>query len=160
MGFHRSSHSVFECQYHIVWSTKYRKRVMTLAHEKEYCEQLLRRAAVEYGMNILSVEVDEDHVHIYIEIPPQRSVGDAVRILKSVSARMMFKRFDYFKRKIWSGKLWGASYFVRTVGDGVTAAMIRRYIEEHADKGLEPAQGDLFLESEFKSKQRKITRSP
>ncbi|NUM59885.1 MAG: IS200/IS605 family transposase [Bdellovibrionaceae bacterium] len=71
IGFHRSSHSVFECQYHIVWSTKYRKRVMTLAHEKEYCEQLLRRAAIEYGINILSVEVDDDHVHIYIEIPPQ-----------------------------------------------------------------------------------------
>lgn len=71
----------------------------------------------------------------------------------------MFKRFDYFKRKIWSGKLWGASYFVRTVGEGVTAAMVRRYIEEHADKGLEPAQGDLFPKSEFKSKQRKITRS-
>ncbi len=87
----------------------------------------------------------EDHVHIYIEIPPQRSVGEAVRILKSVSARMMFRRFDYFKRKIWSGKLWGASYFARTVGEGVTAAMVRRY--EHADKGLEPAQGGAFPKS-------------
>lgn len=133
---------------------------MTLAHEKEYCEQLLRRTAVEYGMNIISVEVDEDHVHIYIEIPPQRSVGEAVRILKSVSARMMFKRFDYFKRKLWSGKLWGASYFVRTVGEGVTAAMVRRYIEEHADKGLESAQGELFPKVEARSKSRKIPRSP
>ena len=147
MSFHRSSHSVFECQYHIVWSTKYRKRVMTLPHEKEFCAQLLRRAASEYGMNIQSIEVDEDHVHIYIEIPPQRSVGGAVKILKSVSARMMFKRFAYFKRKIWSGKLWGPSYFVRTVGEGVTAEMVRRYIEEHADKGLESAQGEFFPRS-------------
>jgi putative transposase len=117
---------------------------MTLPHEREYCEQLLRRAAQEYGMHIQTMEVDEDHVHLYVEIPPQRSVGEAVRILKSVSARMMFKRFGYFKKKIWSGKLWGASYFVRTVGEGVTAAMVRRYIAEHADKGMEPAQGDLF----------------
>ena len=95
-------------------------------------------------MNIQSMEVDEDHVHLYIEIPPQRAVGDAVRILKSVSARMMFKRFPYFKKKIWSGKLWGASYFVRTVGEGVTAAMVKRYIDKHAQKGLEPAQGVLF----------------
>jgi putative transposase len=150
MGFHRSSHSVFECQYHVVWSTKYRKRVMTLPHEREYCEQLLRRAADEYGMKIHSIEVDQNHVHLYIEIPPQRSVGEAVRILKSVSARLMFKRFDYFKRKLWSGRLWGASYFVRTVGEGVTAAMVRRYIEEHAEKGLEPVQGELFQESDFK----------
>ena len=55
---------------------------MTLPHEREYCMQVLRRTAVEYGMNIQSIEVDEDHVHIYIEIPPQRSVGEAIRILK------------------------------------------------------------------------------
>ena len=133
---------------------------MTLTHEKDYCEQLLRRTAVEYGMNIISVEVDDDHVHVYIEIPPQRSVGEAVRILKSVSARLMFKRFDYFKRKLWSGKLWGASYFARTVGEGVTAAMVRRYIEEHADKGLESAQGELFPKEESKSNPRKVPRSP
>lgn len=144
MGFHRSSHSVYECQYHLVWATKYRKRVMTLPHEREYCEQVLRRAAREYGMNIEALEVDEDHVHLYIEIPPQRSVGEAVRILKSVSARMMFKRFTYFRKKLWSGKLWGASYFVRTVGEGVTAGMVRRYIEVHAEKGVESAQGNLF----------------
>ena len=144
MGFHRSSHSVFECQYHVVWVTKYRKKVLTLPHEREFCAQVLRRAATEYGMNIQSLEVDEDHVHLYIEIPPQRSVGGAVRILKSVSARLVFKRFSYLRRKLWGGSLWGASYFVRTVGEGVTAAMVRRYIEEHADKGLEPAQGELF----------------
>lgn len=148
MSFHRSSHSVFECQYHLVWATKYRKRVMTLAHEREYCEALLRRAASEYGMNIQSIEVDEDHVHLYIEIPPQRSIASGVKILKSVSARMMFKRFGYFKKKIWSGNLWGASYFVRSVGEGVTAAMVKRYIEQHAEKGLEPAQGVLFPRSQ------------
>jgi putative transposase len=149
MGFHRSSHSVFECQYHLVWATKYRKRVMTLPHEREYCEKVLRRAAEEYGFKIKVMEVDEDHVHLYIEIPPQCSVGTAVRILKSVSARMMFKRFTYFKKKIWSGKMWGASYFARTIGEGVTAAMVRRYIEIHAEKGLESAQGELFPAKKF-----------
>jgi putative transposase len=117
---------------------------MTLPHEREYCEQILRRAATEYGMSIQSLEVDEDHVHLYIEIPPQRSVGRGVGILKSVSARLMFKRFGYFRRKLWAGELWGDSYFVRTVGEGVTAAMVRRYIAVHAEKGLEPAQGELF----------------
>lgn len=117
---------------------------MTLPHGREYCEQVLRRAAAEYGMNIESLEVDGDHVHLYIEIPPQRSVGRAVAILKSVSARLIFKRYSYFRRKLWAGELWGDSYFVRTVGEGVTAAMVRRYIAAHAEKGLEPAQGELF----------------
>jgi putative transposase len=152
MGFFRSSHAVFECQYHVVWATKYRKRALKEPHEREFCEQVLRRAAAEYGMHIETIEVDVDHVHIYIFIPPQRSVGSAVRILKSISARLMFKRFQYLKRMLWGGNLWGASYFVRTVGEGVTAAMVRRYIQDHADKGLEPAQGDLFPSREFKSK--------
>ena len=125
---------------------------MTLAHEREYCDQVLRRAATEYGMKIQSLEIDEDHVHLYIEIPPQRSVGRGIGILKSVSARLMFKRFSYIRRKLWAGELWGDSYFVRTVGEGVTAAMVRRYIADHADKGLEPAQGELFPKKEIKLK--------
>ena len=144
MGFHRSSHSIFECQYHVVWATKYRKRVLTLPHEREFCEQVLRRTAAEFGMNILSLEVDEDHVHLHIEIPPQRSVGKGIGILKSVSARLMFKRFNYLRKKLWGGEFWGDSYFARTVGDGVTAAMVKRYILNHAEKGLESAQGELF----------------
>ena len=95
-------------------------------------------------MNIKALEVDVDHVHIYIEIPPQRSVGRAVGILKSASARMVFKRFGYLRRKLWGGELWGDAYFARTVGEGVTAAIVRKYIAEHADKGLPPAQGELF----------------
>ncbi len=140
----RSSHAIFECQYHVIWVTKYRRRVMTLEHEREYCERVLRRVATEYGMEILMIEVDQDHVHIQISIPPQKSVGKSIGILKSVSARMMFRRFNYVRRKLWAGEFWGDSYFVRTVGEGVTAAMVRRYIGEHADKGFEPAQGSLF----------------
>ena len=133
---------------------------MTLDHEREYCEQILRRAAEEYGFWIEAMEVDEDHVHLYLEIPPQKSVGKSIGILKSVSARMMFKRFSYFRRKLWKGELWGDSYFVRTVGEGVTAAMVRRYINEHAEKSMEPAQGELFPDVEPKKKSRKLPRSP
>lgn len=141
---HHSSHSVFDCRYHLVWSTKYRKRALTHEHERKECEGLLRRAAQEYGMGILAIEVDIDHAHIYIQIPPQRSVGRAVGILKSISARKMFNRFPYIKRKLWAGELWEDSYFVRTVGQGVTAEIVERYIEQHADKALESAQTELF----------------
>ena len=113
-------------------------------HEQEYCEKMLRRAAKEYDMEILSMEVDADHVHVYMEIPPQRSVGKGVGILQSISARAMFQRFPYLKAKLWSGALWEASYFVRSIGDGVTAAMIKQYIESHSDRAFGPAQAELF----------------
>lgn len=117
---------------------------MTLPHEREYCEKVLKKAATEYGMNILMSEVDEDHVHLQVEIPPQLAVGQGIGILKSVSARFMFKRFNYLRRRLWAGELWSASYFVRTVGEGVTASMVKRYIDKHATKGLEPAQLSIF----------------
>ena len=143
MGFHRSSHAVWDCRYHLVWSTKYRRRALK-DREREACEKLLRRIAEKYGMNVESLEVDVDHVHLYIEIPPQRSVGEAVRILKSISARLMFKRFPNIKKYLWEGHLWEASYFVRAVGDGVTAEMVKQYIEQHSEKAQISAQLSLF----------------
>lgn len=67
MSFRRSSHSAFECQHHVVWTTKYRNRVMTLGSERDYCAEVLRRAASGYEMWIEGLEVDEDHVHLYLE---------------------------------------------------------------------------------------------
>lgn len=101
-------------------------------------------------MWIHSIEVDADHVHLQIEVPPQRSVGSAVRILKSFSARLVFQKYGYLKKNLWAGELWGDGYFVRTVGDEVTAAMVKRYIDAHADRGIEPAQGLLFTKGKAK----------
>ena len=142
--FKRSSHAVFDCRYHLIWTVKYRKRALKHQHEREECEELLRRVGREYGMEVDAVSVDEDHVHVSIEIPPQRSVGRAVGILKSISARKMFKRFPYLKRQLWAGELWSDGYFARTTGEGVTAAVVKRYIESHEERALGPVQPELF----------------
>jgi len=140
----RSSHSVWECLYHIVWATKRRRRALSGARERAYCARLLRRVADVYDMYIEALEVAADHVHMCIAIPPQQSVGEAVRKLKSMSARFMFKRFPDLKRKMWTTELWSPSYFVRAVGDRVTADVIRRYIESHEDEAALGSQVELF----------------
>ena len=144
--FQRSSHSVWDCRYHLVFSTKRRRRALKTEFERQYCEKLLRRVAEAYDMNVLVIEVDSDHIHVYLEIPPQTSVGRAVRVLKSLSARYMFKKFSQLKRVFWSGEMWSPSYFVRSVGEGVTAETVRRYIETHEDRsaGSESIQAELF----------------
>ena len=111
---------------------------------RESCAKKLRGIAESYGMNIINLEVDIDHVHVNIEIPPQRSVGGAVRILKSLSARGMFKDWPRLKEKLWGGNLWEGSYFVRAIGDGVTAKMVERYIENHSEKAQNSKQLKLF----------------
>jgi Transposase IS200 like len=85
-----------------------------------------------------------DHVHLYIQIPPQRSVGEAVRILKSISSRMLFKRLPYLRRKMWSGYIWSAGYAVKSLGEAVTGKVLRKYLEEHKAKAFGPAQPELF----------------
>lgn len=142
--FRRSSHSVFDCRYHLIWTTKYRTRLLLREHERQECERLLRRIAHDYGMEIHAVEIDVDHVHLYVQIPPQRSVGEAVRIFKSISSRMLFKRFPYLRRKMWSGYIWSAGYAVKTLGEAVTGKVLKKYLEEHADKAFGPAQPELF----------------
>ena len=142
----RSSHSAFDCRYHLIWTTKFRSRLLTREHERLECARLLRRIGYDYGMQVYAVEVDEDHVHMYVQIPPQRSVGAAVRIFKSVSSRKMFTRFPYLKRKMWSGYFWSAGYVVKTLGEAVTAKVLKKYLEEHADKASGLAQPELFPE--------------
>ena len=156
----RSSHSVWDCRYHLVFSTKRRKRALRLSEERSYCERLLRRAAEVNDMEIHAIEVDVDHVHIYLEIPPQLSVGKAVRVLKSLSARHMFTKFPYLKRTFWSAEMWSPSYFVRSVGEGVTAETVRRYIETHDDRaaGEESVQAELFPKEAFKRPKGKPER--
>ena len=144
MAFHRSSHSVWDCRFHLVWSTKYRKRALLHDYEREECKERLRRIVEQYEMNIVSIEVDVDHVHIYVEIPPKIAVGRAVGILKSLSARFMFRHFPALKKKLWGGNLWEASYFARSVGDGVTGDMVKRYIEKHSESAQNYVQAELF----------------
>ena len=104
-------------------------------------------------MFVRALEVDVDHVHLFVEIPPQLSVGGAVRMYKSLSARYLLQRFPDLRKAFWGGAVWSPSYFVRTVGDGVTAEMVRRYIDTHEEKAaLGPAQAELYPKGALRPK--------
>ena len=79
-------------------------------------------------MEIDTLEVMEDHVHLFLSAPPRYAPARIVQILKSISARELFARFPRLRRQLWGGQLWEDGYFVRSVGDAVTAEIIRRYI--------------------------------
>jgi putative transposase len=96
---------------------------------KRYLKEIFRRIADEYEFCIDTMEVMEDHVHVFMEVPPRYFPAQAVQILKSVSAREEFKRFPKLRKQLWVGELWSDGYFVRSVGDKVSADIIRRSIE-------------------------------
>ena len=110
---------------------------------RERCAELFREIAEEYEYEIVEMEVAEDHVHIFLSFPPRYSIGAVVRTLKSISARELFKQYPSLRQRLWKGELWEDGYFARTVGDSLTAEMIRKYIRGHRAEKQLPAQLDL-----------------
>ena len=128
MSIRRTGHAVYDLKYHLVWVPKYRARILR-GDVAEYLKQVFREIADEYEFWIDTMEVMEDHVHLFIEAPPRYSPAEVVEIMKSISARETFKKFRKVKKAMWSGAIWSDGYFVRSVGDKVTAEVIRKYIE-------------------------------
>jgi len=140
MGLKRASHAVYNTAYHLVWCPKYGKTTFSGEQMRERAEQLIREICEEYGFGIEEMEVAEDHVHILVSFPPKHSIGEVVRIIKSISARELFRVFPRLKKKLWSGELWEDGYFARTVGDRLTRQIIDKYIKHHKDIEQGPAQ--------------------
>ena len=129
----------------MVWCPRYRKKVFEPQPIRERAEQLIHRICEEFDFEIIEMGVETEHVHILVSFPPKRSIGEVVRIIKSISARKLFREFPSLKRKLWAGELWEDGYFARTVGDRMTRDVIEKYIEQHRDLKQGPAQLDLKL---------------
>ena len=138
MGIKRTKHAVYDLKYHIVWIPKYRKDIL----EKEvsdYLKAVFSKISEEYRFRIDTMEVMKDHVHVFVEVPPRYSPARVVQVMKSISAREVFKKFPDLREQLWAGELWNDGYFVRSVGDKVTADIIRKYIEyqTHEDDSMQ-----------------------
>ena len=128
MGIRRSKHAVYELKYHLVWVPKYRAKILS-GEVRQYLKEVFMQIAEEYEFRIDTMEVMEDHVHIFIEASPAYSPSEIVQVMKSISAREIYKKYPKMKEMMWSGKIWNDGYFVRSVGDKVTSELIRKYIE-------------------------------
>ncbi len=127
MVWRRAAHAAYDTAYHLVWSPKYRKNLLTGEWAKRV-EELFGEISEAYDITIEEMEVSVDHVHIFCSFPPRYAISDVVGRLKSLSARAVFKEFPKVKRELWGGALWEDGYFARTVGDKVTAEVIGQYI--------------------------------
>ncbi|MFB5673822.1 IS200/IS605 family transposase [Paenibacillus terreus] len=123
---------VYALEYHIVWCVKYRHRVLTDEVDARLKEILLQVAS-DYNFTISEMETDQDHIHVLVECTPQHSIPNMVKVLKGISARLLFKEFPQLKKKLWGGHLWNPSYFVATVSEH-TEEQIRKYIQDQKVK--------------------------
>ncbi len=115
--------------YHIVCPTRYRRAVFAAtvdAKLKEICAEIQKR----YEITFLEIGTDDDHVHFLVQSVPMMSPKEIVQIIKSITAREVFKALPEVKQYLWGGKFWSEGYFVSTVGAHGNEQMIKNYVQQ------------------------------
>jgi putative transposase len=130
--YRKGSHTVYDLKYHIVWITKYRKKVMR-GEIGLRLREMIKQSCEAQEVQIVKGHIAADHVHSLVSVPPQLAVSDLVQRLKGRSARKMLEEFGELRRQFWGQHLWARGYFVASSGN-VTDEIIAEYIESQSDK--------------------------
>ena len=119
---------VFNINYHIVWSTKYRRKVLTIDIEKRL-KEILIDVGRQKGFDIAEIKIGQkDHVHVFVSAIPKISISYIAKMMKGISGRLLLKEFPEISKQLWNGELWNPSYYVETIGS-VSEEAIRKYIQ-------------------------------
>ncbi|NCC85463.1 MAG: IS200/IS605 family transposase [Clostridia bacterium] len=126
-------HCVFLMHVHLVFVTKYRRRVFEARHI-EYLRGLFARLCSELDAEMMEMDGEEDHVHILVNYPPKLAVSTLVNALKGTSSRRLRGEFPEIERRYYKGVLWSPSYFAGSCG-GAPLTVIRQYVENQQTPG-------------------------
>ena len=129
MKLRKTRHSVYNINYHFVWIPKYRRSILN-GQIKADLEGLIKSYALKNEVEILSLSIQQDHVHLFVSSPPRFSPSQLINLFKGATARELLKRYPNLKRR---GSLWTRSYYVGTAGT-VSAETIEHYIAECQDE--------------------------
>ena len=126
-NYRKTSHSTYDCKYHIVWITKYRKKII-VGVVAERVRELIRGICKEHEVGIIKGHVAKDHVHLFVSVPPQTAISKLVQYLKGKSSYKLLQENKGLSREFWGRHLWGRGYLVATSGN-ITDEVIMEYIE-------------------------------
>ena len=134
--FKRLSHAVWECKYHIVWCPKYRFRVLK-GQVGRSIRDIIKQLCEWKQIEILEGNVQVDHIHLVLSVPPKHSISEAVGFLKGKSAIKIFDMHLELKKLYWGRHFWAKGYCVSTVG--LDEGQIRKYVrtQMQKDKSME-----------------------
>jgi len=126
------SHNVTVLLYHLVFPAKYRRAVFD-----EKVDAVLKEVCIEiearYQVKFLEIGTDKDHVHFLVQSVPTYSVTRIVTLIKSLSAREIFRRCPQVKKQLWGGEFWTDGYFASTVGKHGNENMIGNYVKSQGN---------------------------
>ena len=118
----------------MVFCIKYRKKLLfdtdRITFFKEVCSEIGKRYWFEFD----AIGTDGDHVHVFVGGAPRYAPSNIMQIIKSITAKNIFKKYPDIKKQLWGGHFWSEGGYIGTVGDGVTADIIKKYIEKQGTK--------------------------
>ena len=130
----RANHCVYQIRYHMVMCVKYRKRLLKEAERCQFLKRTWAEIAERYEFKLDEMGTDGDHVHVFVGAAPRYAPSRVMQILKSITAREMFKRYPEIKKQLWGGEFWSDGGYIGTVGDGVTTEIVRKYVREQGSE--------------------------
>jgi REP element-mobilizing transposase RayT len=136
------SHNKTLLLYHLVFPAKYRRKVFNKEIDltlKEVCLEISQR----YEIRFVEIGNDEDHVHFLVQSVPTLAISRIVTIIKSITAREIFKTHKEVKKILWGGSLWSSGYYANTVGQYANEEMIIKYVKNQGREYEKIHQGKL-----------------
>lgn len=122
------SHSASSLVYHFVCPAKYRRNVFDVNVDNEI-KEICREIENKYDIRFLEVGTDKNHVHFLIQTIPKLSPSQVIKVVKSITAKEVFKRCLEVKQKLWGGEFWSDGFYVSTVGQHGSEKTIQEYVK-------------------------------
>lgn len=126
------SHNVSVLMYHIVCPAKYRKVIFSEKVDEEL-KLICLEISLRYEIEFIEIGTDKDHVHFLVQSAPTYSPTQITRIIKSITAREIFKRIPEVKKTLWGGEFWSKGYFISTVGKYGDEKKISKYVKNRGE---------------------------
>lgn len=123
-------HCVFALHAHLVFVTKYRRRVFTGA-ALDIVDEVMRSVCADFNVKLAAFEGEDNHVHLLVNYPPQVQLSKLVNSLKGVSSRVLRQRMPSISDRYYKNVLWSPSYFAASCG-GAPLSVIKQYVEQQA----------------------------
>jgi putative transposase len=128
-----SGHGAYYLQYHVVWVTKYRRKVLKPAVEATLSKLLPHLLRSMPGTSIETIGFDRDHLHMVMVIPPKYALADVMATMKSQSASYLRNKYSFLAQVYWKENIvWSPGYFVSSVG--LDEKIIKRYVENQGQQ--------------------------
>ncbi|MDQ1276142.1 MAG: hypothetical protein QG610_1717 [Euryarchaeota archaeon] len=134
MELRHANHCVYKIRYHMVFCVKYRKKLLLEAEIINFLKNICYDISERYCFEFDAISTDGDHVHLFVGAEPKYSSSKLMQIIKSITARQIFKEYPEIKKQLWDGEFWSDGGYIGTVGNGTKSDVIKNYVQNQGNQ--------------------------